>query len=183
MKTIIKSLILSAAFGTVTAYAGEGEDCQKIAQQVRQQVAADKGAVLEIVDKAVSGNPDCASRIVGSAIEASGATNSQVGQIVQTAGTAAPSQLNSIIAAAIGAAPGASAAINAAAQNVPGVNGANVINPLFGPGGSQAGMATGANDAGNTQNSPGNSGFLLGSVAASANNPGENSSAAESVTP
>ena len=180
MKTIIKSLILSAAFGTVTAYAEEtneiSKECEKIAQLVKQQVASDKSAVLEIVDTEVSKNPKCASLIVVSAIQASNATNSQVGQIVQAAGTAAPGQLNSIVAAAIGAAPGASSAINAAAQNVPGANGAvsaNGINPIFGPGGGQAGKATGANDGGNTQNSPGNSGFLPGSVGATANNPGE----------
>lgn len=156
MKTTLKYLFLTAAFGVVTVHAEDDVDCEKIAASVAQQVKADKSEVLEIVDKAVSENKECADFIVIAAIQASNASEALVGQIVQTAGNAAPGQLSNIVAAAVGAAPSATGAINSAAQTVQGGAGAEAApNPLNAPGGTPAGQAQGAADAGSSQNSAG----------------------------
>ncbi|MBG7607391.1 MAG: hypothetical protein IZT59_05100, partial [Verrucomicrobia bacterium] len=118
MKTTIKYLFLTATFGMVTAHAQDDKKSEEIAASVKEQVEADQSEVLEIVNKAVSENKECADSIVVAAIQASQASNAMVGEIVQTAGNASPGQINNIISAAIGAAPGASGAINAAAQAV-----------------------------------------------------------------
>ena len=169
MKTIIKYLLLTAAFGAATANAGDGTDCDDIADAVREQIRnggskeqikKDDAQILEIVRKAVSENQECAADIVAAAIQASNASNTLVGQIVQTAGNAAPGQINNIVSAATGAAPLAAAQINAAAQTVQQggtAGGGGAPNPLDAPGATPAGQATGVNDGGSSQGSAGNS--------------------------
>jgi len=167
MKTTIKYLLLTAAFGAATANAGDGTDCDDIADAVREQIRSggskeqikkDDAQILEIVRKAVSENQECAADIVAAAIQASNASNTLVGQIVKTAGNAAPGQINNIVAAATGAAPLAAAQINAAAQTVQqGGSAGGTPNPLDAPGATPAGEATGANDGGSSQGSAGNS--------------------------
>jgi hypothetical protein len=164
MKTTVKFLLMSAAFGMATAVVYGVEDidrCKEIVDSVTEQVEADKSEVLNIVQKAVEKNEACAGDIVSAAIQTSGANAQTTGAIVQTAGNAAPGQMSNIIAAAVGANPNATGAINAAAATVqgggtaPGGAPGGAPNALDGPGGSEAGQATGAADGGSSQSQAG----------------------------
>jgi hypothetical protein len=88
-------------------------DCLKVSVSVKHAVAAKPSAVLEIVEKEVSANPDCACDVVKAAIQSSKADNKTIAAIVETAATSAPDKMRLISQCAVAVAPQALADVQA----------------------------------------------------------------------
>lgn len=108
MKMTLRFALLSAAFGLLSTSAAFADvDCAKLTQSVKQAIAADASATLQIVEKEISANPGCACEVVKAAIEQSKADAKLVASIVETAATAAPQHMRLISQCAVAVAPDA----------------------------------------------------------------------------
>lgn len=108
MKMTARFALLSAVLGLLSSTTAFAEvDCLKLALSVKQAVAANQSATLQIVEKEVAANPGCACEIVKAAIEGSKATVTLVAAIVETAITVAPEHRHLIAQCALAVAPDA----------------------------------------------------------------------------
>ncbi len=107
MKKTIQFALVGAALGLLSQGALAEVDCQKLSASVKEAVAAETSAVLEIVQREVAANAGCACEVVKSAIEASSADAATVAAIVETASTAAPEHMRLISQCAVAVAPDA----------------------------------------------------------------------------
>lgn len=105
MKTTFRFALVAAALGMLPAATMAEVDCLKLSVAVKHAVAAKPATVLEIVEKEVSANPDCACDVVKAAIQASKADNKTVAAIVETAATSAPDKMRLISQCAVAVAP------------------------------------------------------------------------------
>lgn len=108
MKKTVRFALLSAALGLLSSTAAFAKvDCVKLALSVKTAVAATPSATLQIVEKEVSANPECACELVKAAIEGSKANVDLVASIVETAATVAPEHRRLIGQCAVAVAPDA----------------------------------------------------------------------------
>ncbi|QJE96153.1 hypothetical protein [Luteolibacter luteus] len=105
MKTTFRFALVAAALGMLPAATMAEVDCLKLSVSVKHAVAAKPATVLEIVEKEVSANPDCACDVVKAAIQASKADSKTVAAIVETAATSAPDKMRLISQCAVAVAP------------------------------------------------------------------------------
>ena len=96
------------------ASAADDGACGPVVQKLRAAIAARPARLLLAVEDALAAGESCAGSIVAAAIEATGADDRLVGDIVFTAVSASPSMTAAIAEAAIGAAPGSSATVKTA---------------------------------------------------------------------
>ena len=82
-------------------------DCLKLSVEVKHAAAAKPASVLEIVERQVGANPNCACEVVKAAIEATKADSKTVAAIVETAAQVAPEQMRLISQCAVAVAPDA----------------------------------------------------------------------------
>jgi hypothetical protein len=113
MKMSAKFALLSAAFALLAAPAYAAVDCSQLVAAVKQAVAAQGADTLQIVEKQVAANPDCACEVVKAAIQGSNADAQLVAAIVETAATAAPQHMRLISQCAVAVAPDALASVQA----------------------------------------------------------------------
>lgn len=113
MKTTFRFALVAAALGMLPAATMAEVDCLKVSVSVKHAVAAKPATVLEIVEKEVSANPDCACDVVKAAIQASKADNKTIAAIVETAATSAPDKMRLISQCAVAVAPEALADVQA----------------------------------------------------------------------
>jgi hypothetical protein len=113
MKMTIRYTLLSAALGLFSHTAFAEVDCAKLAQSVKQAIAADAASTLQVVEKEIAANPGCACEVVKAAIEGSNADAKLVAAIVETASTAAPQHLRLISQCAVAVAPDALSEVQA----------------------------------------------------------------------
>jgi hypothetical protein len=113
MKTTFRFALVAAALGMLPAATMAEVDCLKVSVSVKHAVAAKPSAVLEIVEKEVSANPDCACDVVKAAIQSSKADNKTIAAIVETAATSAPDKMRLISQCAVAVAPQALADVQA----------------------------------------------------------------------
>jgi hypothetical protein len=106
MKTTLKFALITSLFGfaSVTSYAAE-VDCAKLSFSIKEEVAANRSMVLQIVEKSVLANPTCACEIVKAAITTTEADVKLVTAIVEVAATAAPEQMRLIAQCAVAVVP------------------------------------------------------------------------------
>jgi hypothetical protein len=107
MKHTARFALLGAVLGLLPGAALADVDCSKLSVTVKNAVAADQSAVLEIVQAQVSANTGCACEVVKVAIEATSADAATVAAIVETASTAAPEHMRLISQCAVAVAPDA----------------------------------------------------------------------------
>lgn len=111
MKTTFRFALVAAALGMLPAATMAEVDCLKVSVSVKHAVAAKPATVLEIVEKEVSANPDCACEVVKAAIQASKADKKTIAAIVETAATSAPDKMRLISQCAVAVAPEALAEV------------------------------------------------------------------------
>ncbi len=104
MKRTIYFALMGLALGSVPALAAD-VDCVKLSVVVKQAVAAERAAVLDIVSKQIAANPGCACEVVKAAIEGAEADAKTVASIVEVAATAAPDQMRLVSQCAVAVAP------------------------------------------------------------------------------
>jgi hypothetical protein len=108
MKKTVRFALMSAALGLLSSSAAfAAVDCVKLALSVKHAIAADQSATLQIVEKEVAANPQCACEVVKAAIQGSKADAALVANIVQTAATTAPEHMRLISQCAVAVAPDA----------------------------------------------------------------------------
>jgi hypothetical protein len=105
MKITSRFAIAAACLSILPASAADGVDCLELAVSVKHAVAAVPSKVLEIVEKEVAANPDCACEVVKAAIQGSDADSKLVASIVETAATAAPEKMRLVSQCAVAVAP------------------------------------------------------------------------------
>jgi hypothetical protein len=107
MKSTSRFAIIAAVWSIFPATAMAGVDCLELALSVKHAAAAKPSAVLEIVEKEVSANPDCACEVVKAAIQGAEADSKTVAGIVEVAASAAPDKMRLVSQCAIAVAPDA----------------------------------------------------------------------------
>jgi hypothetical protein len=105
MKTTSRFALVAACLSVFPATAVAGVDCLELALSVKHAAAAKPSAVLELVEKEVTANPDCACEVVKAAIQGSEADSKTVASIVETAATAAPDKMRLVSQCAVAVAP------------------------------------------------------------------------------
>lgn len=118
MKTSVKFTLLSAAFALLAAPAYAAVDCSNLVASVKQAVAAQGADTLQIVEREVTANPDCACEVVKAAIQGSNADAQLVAAIVETAATVAPKHMRLISQCAVAVAPDALASVQAVVAKI-----------------------------------------------------------------
>ena len=114
MKNTVRFALLSAALGLLSSSAAFAKvDCVKHVLSIKQAIAANPSATLQIVEKEVTLTPACACELVKAAIQASKADVKLVAAIVETAATVAPEHRHLIGQCAVAVAPDALAAVQA----------------------------------------------------------------------
>ena len=114
MKNTVRFAMLSAALGLLSTSAAFAKvDCAKLVLSVKQAVAANPSATLQIVEKQVGITPSCACELVKAAIQGSKANVKLVAAIVETAATVAPEHRHLIGQCAVAVAPDAHSAVQA----------------------------------------------------------------------
>ena len=113
MKTSLKFVTLALILGASFARAEQTVDCVKVSQSVTAEVTASQSQVLQIVEKFVKENPDCACEVVKASITAAKADVATVANIVEVAAIAAPEQMRLAAQCAIAVAPDAADAVQA----------------------------------------------------------------------
>jgi hypothetical protein len=108
MKKTVRFALMSAALGLLSSSSAfAAVDCVKLALSVKHAIAADPSATLQIVEKEVAANPQCACEVVKAAIQGSKADVTLVANIVQAAATIAPEHMRLISQCAVAVAPDA----------------------------------------------------------------------------
>ena len=102
MNNTFKFALAAACLGMLPAAGG---DCLELAVSVKHSVAAKPSSVLQIVEKEITANPDCACEVVKAAIQGSSADAKLVASIVETAATAAPDKMRLVSQCAVAVAP------------------------------------------------------------------------------
>lgn len=105
MKTTSRFALVAACLSIFPAAAMAAENCLELAVSVKHAVAAKPSSVLEVVEKEVSANPDCACEVVKAAIQGAEADSKLVASIVETAATAAPEKMRLVSQCAVAVAP------------------------------------------------------------------------------
>jgi hypothetical protein len=106
--------MFAAALGLVASpIQADPANCLDIALSVKHEVKASPSDVLEIVEKQIGANEDCACEIVKAAIQAIDADERMVAQIVEVAATTAPEKMRLIAQCAIAVAPDCLAGVQA----------------------------------------------------------------------
>lgn len=110
--------ILAGLAQISAAYQKPGEtsdsaDCPSVVMSLEQRVKLDSSMILEIVESEIAANPNCACEIVKTAIKASDANATLVGDITEVAITASPESMRMISQCAIAAMPEALPAVQA----------------------------------------------------------------------
>lgn len=105
MKTTSRFALVAACLSIFPATAMAAENCLELAVSVKHAVAAKPSSVLEVVEKEVSANPDCACEVVKAAIQGAEADSKLVASIVETAATAAPEKMRLVSQCAVAVAP------------------------------------------------------------------------------
>ena len=105
MKTTFRFALAAAALGLAPVVATAETDCIALAASVKISVAEKPAEVLQVVEKEVSANPDCACEVVKAAIQASKADAKTVAAIVETAASVAPEKMRLISQCAVAVAP------------------------------------------------------------------------------
>jgi hypothetical protein len=113
MKTTFRFALVAAALGIVPAVATADTDCLTLAASVKTAVAEKPAEVLQVVEKEVSANSDCACEVVKAAIQAAEADAKTVAAIVETAASVAPDKMRLISQCAVAVAPEALADVQA----------------------------------------------------------------------
>jgi hypothetical protein len=107
MKHTSRFALVAACLSFFPATAMAGVNCLELAVSVKHAVAAKPSSVLEIVEKEISANPDCACEVVKAAIQGAEADSKLVASIVETAATAAPDKMRLVSQCAVAVAPDA----------------------------------------------------------------------------
>lgn len=105
MKTTSRFALVAACLSIFPATSMAAENCLELAVSVKHAVAAKPSSVLEVVEKEVSANPDCACEVVKAAIQGAEADSKLVASIVETAATAAPEKMRLVSQCAVAVAP------------------------------------------------------------------------------
>lgn len=105
MKTTFRFALVAAAMGIVPAVAMAETDCIALSASVKAAVAEKPSEVLQVVEKEVGANPDCACEVVKAAIQASKADAKSVAAIVETAASVAPEKMRLVSQCAVAVAP------------------------------------------------------------------------------
>ena len=105
MKTTSRFALVAVCLSIFPATAMAAENCLELAVSVKHAVSAKPSSVLEIVEKEVSANPDCACEVVKAAIQGAEADSKLVASIVETAATAAPEKMRLVSQCAVAVAP------------------------------------------------------------------------------
>ena len=113
MKTSLRIALTALAVGVLPATSMAAVDCLELAVSVKHAVAAQPSNVLEIVEREVSANQDCACEVVKAAILASEADSKVVAKIVEVAATAAPEKMRLVSQCAVAVAPDSLADVQA----------------------------------------------------------------------
>jgi hypothetical protein len=113
MKISVKFAFLSAAFALLALPAYAAVDCSALVTSVKQAVTAQGADTLQIVEREVAANPDCACEVVKAAIQSANADAQLVAAIVETAATVAPKHMRLISQCAVAVAPDALASVQA----------------------------------------------------------------------
>jgi hypothetical protein len=137
MKNTSRFAIAAACLSIFPASASAGVDCLKLALSVKHAVEAKPSAVLEVVEKEVSANPDCACEVVKAAIQGAEADSKMVASIVETASAAAPDKMRLVSQCAVAVAPEALGEVQAVM---------NRLDPNRGEAGHDSKSAKGAKD-------------------------------------
>jgi len=104
-------MLVAGFLASAPAAFADEVDCQKLYTSVTQEVTGSSSKVLEIVEKYISENPECACEVVKAAIVASEADKGLVAEIVTTATLASPDKLRLVAQCAIAVAPDALAEV------------------------------------------------------------------------
>jgi hypothetical protein len=137
MKNTSRFAIAAACLSIFPASALAGVDCLELALSVKHAVEAKPSAVLEVVEKEVSANPDCACEVVKAAIQGAEADSKTVAIIVETASSAAPDKMRLVSQCAVAVAPEALGEVQAVM---------NRLDPHRGAAGYRSKDAKGAKD-------------------------------------
>jgi len=113
MKTSFPAVIAAILGLAATPLSAEPADCLQVALTVKQEIKAAPAKFLEIVEKQVAANEDCACEIVKAAIQATDADEESVARIVEVAATTAPEKMRLIAQCAMAVAPDALAGVQA----------------------------------------------------------------------
>lgn len=113
MKVFFPAVIAALIGLAATPLTAEPADCLQIALTVKQEIKATPAEFLEIVEKQVAANEDCACEIVKAAIQATDADEETVARIVEVAATTAPEKMRLIAQCAMAVAPDALAGVQA----------------------------------------------------------------------
>ena len=105
MKITSRFTIVAACLSIFPASAADGVNCLELAVSVTHAVTAAPSTVLEVVEKEVTANPDCACEVVKAAIQGTEADSKLVASIVETASTAAPEKMRLVSQCAVAVAP------------------------------------------------------------------------------
>jgi hypothetical protein len=105
MKTTLRFALVAAAMGLAPVVAMAETDCIALSASVKATVAEKPSEVLQVVEKEVGANPDCACEVVKAAIEASKADAKTVAAIVETAASVAPDKMRLVSQCAVAVAP------------------------------------------------------------------------------
>lgn len=105
MKTTLRFALAVAALGMIPAVSLAEGDCLSLAVSVKHSVAAKPADVLQIVEKEVSANADCACEVVKAAIQGAEADAETVASIVEVAASVAPDKMRLISQCAVAVAP------------------------------------------------------------------------------
>lgn len=108
------SVVIAALVGlAATPLSAEPADCLQVALVVKSEIKAAPAKFLEIVEKQVAANEDCACEVVKAAIQATDADEETVARIVEVAATTAPEKMRLIAQCAMAVAPDALAGVQA----------------------------------------------------------------------
>jgi hypothetical protein len=106
MKMSVRFAMMSVTLGLLApATACAAVDCVKLALAVKHATATDPSATLQVIERVIAANPQCACEVVKAAIEGSKADVQLVAAMVQTAATVAPEQMRLISQCAVAVAP------------------------------------------------------------------------------
>jgi hypothetical protein len=105
MNTNVRFALAAVAFGLFPLAANAETDCLNLAVSVKHAVAAKPSEVLQIVEKEVSANADCACEVVKAAIQGAEADAKTVAGIVEVAASVAPDKMRLISQCAVAVAP------------------------------------------------------------------------------
>jgi hypothetical protein len=113
MKTTLRFALVAAAMSMLPAIASAEADCVALSASVQSAAAEKPAEVLQLVEKEVAANPDCACEVVKAAIQGSKADAKTVASIVETAASVAPEKMRLISQCAVAVAPEALADVQA----------------------------------------------------------------------